>query len=366
MSGKLFFMLLVAVFLSLQASASGQIQKINGSTTSNHSPKISGDYVAWRGDDGGAGIFLYDGSTVSQIGQPVEGLPYLDWVSSIDGGKVAWTGLSGLWTSREVLFYDGSTTTRLTNNGDGDQNPRVSGNNVVWDTLIPNRGGQAVYRYDGISVQRLTDPGEKGWTPDIDGNSIVWEGDSGIVLYDGTTKTTLPNSFTGNYPRISGNNVVWISNDAANSYVSYYDGTTTKVIGTHPVAGVLQLPLASGDIAGWLGYDGHDWEVFYYDGIQTIQVTDNEENEEGLAISGEFAVWVGGTEYDREVYAFDFSSQTTFKITNNEVREEDLDVSGDVVVWVAGGDVWMTTIPEPGTLSLLAIAGLALIRHGRR
>ena len=364
MSARVFLMLLVAVFLSLQASASGQIQRINGTTTHNHYPKISGNYVAWRGDDGGsAGIFLYDGSTVSQISHPVEGLPGLDWVSSIDGGKVAWTGLLSSWTSREVFFYDGSAVSRLTDNSDGDQDPRISGNNVVWSTLRPS-GETAVYRYDCISVQRLTNPGEKGWTPDIDGINIVWEGDSGIVLYDGTTETVLPNSSRGNYPRISGTNVVWISNDGTNRYVSRYDGTTTTVIGTNPRGGLLELPLVSGSIIAWLGYDGHDQEVFYYDGIQTIQVTNNEVNEQDLAISDKFAAWVASDGYDMEVYAFDFSSQATFKVTDNDIGEKDPDVSGDVVVWAdSNGDVWMTTVPEPGTLSLLAVGGLALIRR---
>jgi hypothetical protein len=72
--------------------------------------------------------------------------------AAISGNNVVWTGSSGY--DYEIYFWDGSTTTQLTNYFTYDNNPQISGNNVVWygydgyDTDI--------YFWDGSTTTELT------------------------------------------------------------------------------------------------------------------------------------------------------------------------------------------------------------------
>jgi hypothetical protein len=57
------------------------------------------------------------------------------WVSNIDGNAT------------EIYYYNGSTTTQLTNNNYSNGLAQISGNNVVWYSYDVNDGDTEIYYY---------------------------------------------------------------------------------------------------------------------------------------------------------------------------------------------------------------------------
>ena len=80
-------------------------------------------------------------------------------------------------------------------------------------------------------------------------------------------------------------------------------------------------------------------------------------------------IWIGDTVYDLKSY---LSADLGLDLSGWTLRQA-TDVSGDGTVivgsgWNPSGDVegWVAVIPEPATLSLLALAGLAILRRERK
>ncbi|MCK4885897.1 MAG: hypothetical protein KAS96_00850, partial [Planctomycetes bacterium] len=87
-----------------------------------------------------------------------------------------WYGHDG--SDYEIFFYDGTTTTQITDNSYEDQGPQVSGSNVVW------RGAEEIFFYDGITTTQLTHDGPiHGSYPQIFGSTIVWDNGLGGEIF---------------------------------------------------------------------------------------------------------------------------------------------------------------------------------------
>ena len=74
-------------------------------------------------------------------------------------------------------------------------------------------------------------------------------------------------------------------------------------------------------------YDGNDWEIFVFDGNQTTQLTDNDYPDDWPKVSGAHVVWEGMPDGDWEIF---------------------------------------DAVPEPATLGLLALGGLAVLKRRKR
>jgi hypothetical protein len=126
--------------------------------------------------------------------------------------KVVWEGFAGGTTNdREIYYFDGVTTTRLTNNSFPDFNPRISGNKIVWWGGTFNNFH--IYEFDGTSVKQIS-TGLRNQFPQIDGDNVVWYGQVGslnqIFYYNGTDVLQVTNNDRDNtIPKISGNHIVW-------------------------------------------------------------------------------------------------------------------------------------------------------------
>ena len=80
----------------------------------------------WVGCDGvGEEIFFWDGVTTTQLTDTG-----LNRHPDISGSNVVWYGFDGV--SYEIFLWDGVTTTQLTSNSSFVRDPVVSGSNVVW------------------------------------------------------------------------------------------------------------------------------------------------------------------------------------------------------------------------------------------
>ena len=86
-----------------------------------------------------------------------------------------WYGYDG--TDNEIFFYDGVSTTQLTNNSLNDWYPQVSGNRVVWRAHDGN--DWEIFLWDEGEIIQLTDNEYADYETKIDGDTVVWYGHDG-------------------------------------------------------------------------------------------------------------------------------------------------------------------------------------------
>ncbi len=98
-------------------------ERLTNNNTSDRDPQISGQNIAWIGNDGNDDeIYFYDhdNGSVTQLtdNDTYDSNPY------IDGNNVVWASSDG--SDNEIYFYNGSETIQLTDNDVDDNNPQVS------------------------------------------------------------------------------------------------------------------------------------------------------------------------------------------------------------------------------------------------
>ena len=107
--------------------------------------------------------------------------------------------------------------------------------------------------------------------------------------------------------------------------------------------------------------------MFFCDGVSTIQLTDNDLNERSPVVSEDHVAWGGHDGTDWELFSWDGTD--TYQLTFNEFDESaDPGISGGRIAWMAwdghDAEVFLATyVPEPATLSLLVLGGLAVLRR---
>ena len=91
------------------------------------------------------------------------------------GIRALGTALMG--TDEEIFFYDGLTTTQLTNNGVHDTSPHISGSSVVWQS--GSGSNSEIFLYDGLTTTQLTNNSVEESYARISGDNVVWYGSAG-------------------------------------------------------------------------------------------------------------------------------------------------------------------------------------------
>jgi Tol biopolymer transport system component len=274
-------------------------------------PQVQGDYVVWHEQDAAVqqGIFLYNTLTRQQS----DIVPFGDFSTLgnpvLSGHRVVWTqSVSG--EPDAVWCYDIDTGARAPVHWDGEgaggqHNPQVSGDKVIW--LAPGTDGNLdVFMKDleaGGPVLNVSSSSVEEQDARISGDNIIWwalVGDySQIFEYDISTAgvTQLSDSVFDSFsPRISGQNVAWISGDTSGG--------------------------------------GSALEIFFWDGSTVTQVTNDAQRDDFVDISGTSIVWAKTVEGgSRDVFFFDAATGETSRITNNGYDDIMPLVSGRNIAW---------------------------------
>jgi len=245
-----------------------------------------------------------------------------------------------LGTPAEAVTYQ---ITRLTDNDGRDSDVRVEGDNIVWSSEVDD--DYQILLYDGATTTQISNGVFDAERPQISQGNVVWVDSTGVFLYDGSSTMAVPNAPYGQWPQISGDNVVW--GGFVDSFVEIflYDGTSTTQLTTSPLSLQSSVnprsppppligninPEISGNNIAWQGWDGNDWEIFYYDGSTTTQLTDNAFDDSGIQMDGNRIVWNGGFGAARDIFLFDGTSTT--QLTTASTYNNNPVISGDNIVW---------------------------------
>ena len=173
--------------------------------------------------------------------------------------------------TNDIFFWDGVTTTRITNNTTPDHWPDISGSNVVWygcdggTGSICTGGDFEIYLWDGDGTTQITNNSTPDYSPAVSGSNVVWKAWDGddyeIYLWDGATTTNLSNTgpegdrIDDVDPAISGSNIVWAGWPSG----GFYDGREIYLATPGPPVPSLSLPALS--LLGVIVLVGAVWQI---------------------------------------------------------------------------------------------------------
>ena len=292
----------------------------------DYAPNISGDNIVWYTDDFNStklnfwdsknNIAVEIASFVSNTGLPAQ----------ISGNNVVWVGNHAhrIYTddgsdnyslSNEIYFWNGSTTTQLTNNSTDDNTPKVSGNNVAWLGFDGN--DYEVYFWNGSTTTQVTNNSTDDRQLQLSGNNVVWSGYDGndyeIYLWNGKKTIQITNNSTDDSaPQISGDNIVWIGTNNYNSQVYFWDGSSITQISNNLTTQSNWEPQISGHNVIWAGYDSLSlkMKLYFWNGVTLTELASGNNTFHNPQISGNNTII--------EFYSFDdIDSRPVFLTISN-------------------------------------------------
>ena len=313
--------------------ADWQITQLTDNTFDDQNAKISGGYAVWEGWDGHDWeIFFYDGSVTQLTNND-----YDDTYPEICGDRVAWVGdvASGV---REVFLYDHGGVTQLTYSGGWSMPPHLSDVDVVWT----GADATSSYVYQHTSAGTRTLPyGTGGGDPFTDGSRVVYSGDDGdsidIFVFDGTNCGQITDTVERDqYPRMSGNNIVWEDFDSwGNREVYFYDGSTVTMV-SGPDAEDDSSPRVSGSYMVWRHWEYlSDYEVRFYDHETgtTKQLTYDRKNDLNAEIDGSLIVWESSGTAGIDLMVYDIEEERKTELVRDSEIVQQPDISENMIVW---------------------------------
>ncbi len=303
---------------------------------------------------------------------------------AVSGDTVVWfDDRNGNWD-----IYGKDLTTGLefpvsTASGDQWSELAIDGDYVVWEDRR-DAGGSDIYAHNLATGAEtvVADLDTDASAPAVSGSIVVWQDSRNsfpshnrdVFGFDMLTETEFEictEATDQRNPVISGDTVVWWdSREAAGWSIYSYDLTTgvESFVHTPPAIDVQPLDI-DGDVIVWedqrngvleadiYGYDlasGTEFLICGADGAQRMPV-----------ISGNLVAWMDKRSGSWDIYAYDIATGTEMLVSAGPFTDGEPAISGGIVVWEqwAGPDIYGAAIPEPATLSLLALGGLAMLRR---
>jgi len=262
--------------------------------------------------------------------------------------------------------------------------PAAHGNRVVWQD---NRNGNYdIYEYSLATHEespicvRSGDQSEPLLSDDL----LVWlDSGTGIyarVLSTGTEFPIAPPSAEGPLRHLracDGRYVLWSQwRDLGEQYELYVSEVQNgRVIGTRELcrSGARQADV-SGNVAVWEQlFAGHKmlWVHDLASGEQFTILDEQATYDPVPAIDGENIVFHSVNVTPDEILGYDLVTRAVFPICENPLNGVvSLEIHQNLVVWSGHGnlgtDIYGAYIPDPGSLSLLTLGGLAVLRRRRK
>jgi len=382
----------------------GSVQRATYTSGIEGAPRISGARAVWTATaSGGSGqnVYLYDGATVTELGN---GTVYGD--PDISADYVVWSAVDPVNGDGDIYGYDGATTAQFNFEFGAQPNhlsPRVSGEKGVWFgwsddsyALVWGRGLGSYFVTDGLTGTE---------DPQVSGEYVVWSefdgNDTEIFAWDWQTRTVVQltdNDYTDSDPHISGSTIVWsgigldggtdreimmaVNLDGTTEYLTYGEDQESQLNGgSDEIGGIDALfdeITGEGEFSGQFDptpLDELDPEVFeditFFMPTDPVMMWD-------IQFTGEFigqveltfcyddsALLPGFDEADLWVWHTLEGPPVSWEMLT--VTDRDLDANTITVLTTGFSEFAIgSPVPEPATMSLLALGGLALLKRKRR
>ena len=239
-------------------------------------------------------------------------------------------------------------TSQLTDDVLWDGAPDVSGSNIVWQHDDGN--DYEIMKFDGSSTTALTDNNVDDTNVDVGGDFTTWlEDGSNIFVNDGTGNTLLKNAPLS-IPTASQNNVFWTEDFYK---LFHYDGTNINEPAVTPSTGPFILS-AYGDRAVW---GAGDSEVHYYDGNSVTNISnDPVDSDFSPYIYKDKVVWSKGYAPDsNDIFLYDLSAGAVSNVTNDAATfKAGPLLSDEALVWrEADGIHYLNLLTDQETVTAL-------------
>jgi len=242
--------------------ATGQKGTVS-STTGNYDPRISGNIVVWQHIASGQSSILWKNIATGNSGK-VSG-NYKAYNPDLSGTKVVWEQEIGKY--QYIYWKDLATGAggRLSALSTTSYDPAISGNKVVWEQWT---GSKFNIKYKNLATGTMSTL-SSGMNSDISGNLVVWQTDNAIIYYKNWGNGHIYKVCPGLYqyrPRISGSIVVWEDYTSGKLSVKWKNLSTGKVGLANWQNSDSQFgyePAISGNIVVWQDWKEHPFYVYW-------------------------------------------------------------------------------------------------------
>jgi hypothetical protein len=175
-----------------------------------------------------------------------EGAPVLH------NGEIAWGGWDG--TDWEIYYWDGNSTTQITDNYDRDHFVSIYDSAIAWSS----QGD--IYYLDGDTVTRVTNDSIYNYFLSLHDGTIAWTGnDFKIYYWDGTSIVQVSEDrVLCSQPSLYDGTIAW----QCGGNIYYWDGTAITQV-TDEFDFYSSEPSFHYNMIAWQGYDGNDFEIFF-------------------------------------------------------------------------------------------------------
>lgn len=187
-------------------------------------------WVSGRAAASFSNIYLYDANRVD--GHSVEKISERSQAHSPEinnSGNVVWVRksdyVSGAGYNDEIIFYDGSTITNISNSPNSDDSsPRIgNGTKVAW--IGDDGNDKEIHYWDGSAIHKISDNNVDDSQLEMSSNGyVVWVSNQHeIFLYKDGVTSSISNTLMQKYnPHVNNNGfVVWDNNEGG---IYVYDG----------------------------------------------------------------------------------------------------------------------------------------------
>lgn len=226
----------------------------NGISTITNSPynefgdfALSGDTVIYTKNDGQDDeVYRFSGGISTRLTNNTTSEGNL----LVDGNTVAWEsytvsgGTSGfVWEASyegygyeryqyevgEIYRYDGTSTTRITNNLVSEEDVQLSGSNILWAASDGN--DYEIYLNDGSTTRNITNNSVDDYSPILQGNRAAWfqntnNGPDNLFFFDGEVSWQITSSKTVLDPAFLGSALVYKEEDPSGDSLKVYSSAT--------------------------------------------------------------------------------------------------------------------------------------------
>jgi hypothetical protein len=291
------FLLIISCLFSFNVycdAATFEIQQITNNDVDDYRPSLYAGTIAWFS----VGIWYWDGSSIIQVGNG-------GCCPSLWNGAIAWQWVhpndpTPSSNEHEIYYWNGTSTTQLTNNYMDDVWPSAYAGTVAWRGY--DAGGHRIYYWNGSSTTLVANVApSSSYDVSLYNGTIAWEGADQIFYWDGASVTQITADNTQNRkPSLYAGTIAWQGHDGNDWEIFYWDGSSISQITSNSYADA-EPSLFAGSIA-WFGFDAGDSEIFYWDGSSTTQVTDNSTRDDCPSLYDGNIAWYGFDGNDWEIY----------------------------------------------------------------